>query len=870
MEWPFTGRAEDHRRAVASLTSGGHGGLIVTGPAHVGRTRFVREVSSALRRVPCIHLRVTRSTRAIPFAGLGEHAPPLRDRPDTWLAHLRDRLPAGSVLVVDDAQWLDEHSAQAVHDLVAVGHVRALAAVREGHRVPGAISQLWARDLVVRIDIGPLDRPAIEGLLTAALGGPVGAEARRELWSLTQGYPLLLKDLVEDLVEGGTLRLDDDAWVLDGPVHAPRRTVDAVAEILADFGDEIAHAVHLIAIGEPLDAGVLDQLATPDILTRIERSGIAMLDPVDGRYRFRAPAACMAVQAGLVPAQVRALARELAAATATDPAELEGDDLLRYVRWRLDAGGASLDHDTLIRAAEVAAAQFDHLAAERIARAALPGGGARALLRLASALVAQDRAEEAEQALADAVERSGDDGERFGATVQRSRLLMFGLGRPEPAIRLLSEALERQGPGPERDDATTLLAMMLSHDGDLTGSVALARPLVESDATLPAARAMGASSLAFALGMRGQIDEAMAVTRRMLELPADEVESGQPLARHLLELSLMMGFVYRGDLHVAESYGSDAYEVALATGADEVAGVWAIQLAACHIFAGRIARASTYAGEARRLLTGADAISALPLACAQGAVAAAEAGDVDAAAEWLQRLTAERRLADTRGSLLELRARTGLLAARGELAAAAAHAEDVADRALTVEHRVWAVMSLHQAVRYGYPEGVADRIDELASGIDGRFIAGMAAHARALAAEDIAGLEQASTAFAELGALLYAAECAAQGAGLAARGDEAQRAAGLRARARALLAHCRGARTPALAALDGEPLTRREREVALLAARGESSRSIAERLYLSTRTVDNHLSSVYRKLGVAGRGELAGALAVDADGPSDT
>jgi len=61
------------------------------------------------------------------------------------------------------------------------------------------------------------------------------------------------------------------------------------------------------------------------------------------------------------------------------------------------------------------------------------------------------------------------------------------------------------------------------------------------------------------------------------------------------------------------------------------------------------------------------------------------------------------------------------------------------------------------------------------------------------------------------------------------------------------------------------PLTAREREVALLAAAGHPSRVIAERLYLSFRTVDNHLRRIYEKLGIPGRAKLADAL--DADQP---
>ncbi|MDX3749124.1 helix-turn-helix transcriptional regulator [Streptomyces sp. AK08-02] len=48
-------------------------------------------------------------------------------------------------------------------------------------------------------------------------------------------------------------------------------------------------------------------------------------------------------------------------------------------------------------------------------------------------------------------------------------------------------------------------------------------------------------------------------------------------------------------------------------------------------------------------------------------------------------------------------------------------------------------------------------------------------------------------------------------------------------------------------------LTDREREIAGLAATGLRNRQIAERLFLSPRTVDAHLASVYRKLGVTSR-----------------
>jgi DNA-binding NarL/FixJ family response regulator len=54
-----------------------------------------------------------------------------------------------------------------------------------------------------------------------------------------------------------------------------------------------------------------------------------------------------------------------------------------------------------------------------------------------------------------------------------------------------------------------------------------------------------------------------------------------------------------------------------------------------------------------------------------------------------------------------------------------------------------------------------------------------------------------------------------------------------------------------------EPLTDREREVLELLAQGLSNKSIAQRLYLSVRTVEGHLANIYGKLQVKSRTEAA-------------
>ncbi|WP_147463498.1 helix-turn-helix transcriptional regulator [Cellulomonas triticagri] len=61
---------------------------------------------------------------------------------------------------------------------------------------------------------------------------------------------------------------------------------------------------------------------------------------------------------------------------------------------------------------------------------------------------------------------------------------------------------------------------------------------------------------------------------------------------------------------------------------------------------------------------------------------------------------------------------------------------------------------------------------------------------------------------------------------------------------------------PVRAATPTEALSDREREVAALAREGHGNREIADRLHLSVRTVENHMSRALRKLGLQGRTDL--------------
>jgi DNA-binding CsgD family transcriptional regulator len=70
-----------------------------------------------------------------------------------------------------------------------------------------------------------------------------------------------------------------------------------------------------------------------------------------------------------------------------------------------------------------------------------------------------------------------------------------------------------------------------------------------------------------------------------------------------------------------------------------------------------------------------------------------------------------------------------------------------------------------------------------------------------------------------------------------------------------------GVRTWRRGAVGDRVLTEREREIARLIAAGASNPEIAQRLFVSRKTVERHVSNVLRKVGVRNRAELAARVA---------
>jgi DNA-binding NarL/FixJ family response regulator len=168
--------------------------------------------------------------------------------------------------------------------------------------------------------------------------------------------------------------------------------------------------------------------------------------------------------------------------------------------------------------------------------------------------------------------------------------------------------------------------------------------------------------------------------------------------------------------------------------------------------------------------------------------------------------------------------------------------------------------ALNTCVRGASEERDAARLTELAGMVDSRLVGAYALRARALVDGDPDGLLAVSREFAAMTAWWAAADSASAAARIfqLRHEDKAARAAARESAEHA--SRCEGYQLIDVPEVGPARLTRREREIARLAAAGSSNREIAERVQLSLRTVENHLQRAFVKLGVNDRSNLADAL----------
>jgi DNA-binding CsgD family transcriptional regulator len=538
-----------------------------------------------------------------------------------------------------------------------------------------------------------------------------------------------------------------------------------------------------------------------------------------------------------------------------------GGDAGRVGRWSIETG-ITLPHDVVTRAAREARLAGDYATAERLARSDPEWAIHETGFLLGTVLGAVRRFDEAYDVLSKAAESPPNDEIRARIAYYRIDILAHTWHRPDDAAEVFSQTIAAMRDPAWRDFLTAGWAPALIVAGRHDEALALLEPMAA--AAEPRTRLAALRGLAYLLVPAGQTGRVLAMCDELLPV-AYELRNEWWYGLSDVISARVLALLMEGRLDDADAVLAMADAAAASTGQD-IQALVAVVRGRSALFRGRPTTAAALLGEGSATFTELTYSFRGSWTLRLLAEARALVGDMGAAEIALTEAVGAETPLQYPMDIDERRALAWVTAGGGRLGEARDALLREASAAQAQGFRAYEAMLLHDAARLGAATDVAQRLRELAGLVDGPIVAVYATHAEALAAADAAGLEAASTGFEGLGFALLAAEAAVSASAAFRRAGLTARANAAAVKANQLRTECEGARTPGLsAAADEVELTRREREIAGLAARGLTSRAIADELFLSSRTVDNYLQRVYVKLGIRRRDDLAVALGLEVE-----
>lgn len=868
---PLVGRATDLQQVAMHLA---RGGCLVLGEPGVGKTRLAQE-AAARRQAPVIHLTGTEAGSTVPFAAAA-HVLSGIDVDDRgvvacWLDHLRARTTAqASTMVIDDVHLLDRASTALVLAASRAGLALPLMTMRRSQALPDVVRTMWADGTLGRHDLAPLDRRGLELLVEGLLQGPVEAAVHRQAWRLSRGNPLVARELLADATAGGTLRREPHAWVWTSSPLRPRRLLDIVAHQVGQLPPAARDAMDVLSLGEPVPLDELVAVAGEEAVGALEEAGLASVGPDPQRWvRLVHPVLAEVARASLGAVRARGIHRRLADAIGSRP-DRDPAARLRQAVHLLDAG--EHDPDLFLQAGRYAlqvqsgvpgpgwedgdpriALRLADGAGEGLAAGLLAGRALTALSRFGEAA---DRLEPHEQ------EASQAPADVAGAYAVARVNALHWAGRTDAALELLDRVRGWAHAPDWTARCATAEAWILNDQLRSADAVARLRQAAEMQGLGPSVRLDVLVVLAVMESRLGLVAAPAAVEPELQQLVDGLDDAGVQTgwARHTVDAFVRSQAAV--DLPGIAARLGAARDLALANGDRALPTGLAGILGRLHLLRGHVRTALPLATTAVEDIAPGDPSNGLGWWLCQLARVQALAGDAGAARGRLQQAE------DV------IRGRGGHLRLALEVQRAHAWAEVAGGQLTAARERLWEVVeqagqavalqaeALHDLVRFGEsPARVRPLLAPLATPVDSPLIRVAAAHVDALAAQDTTALHTVAERFAQLGLDLFAAEAARQCALLLTSDERPSTAGAARALSARHAARCRGAVTPLLEGTDaGQTLTRREREVAMLAARGASNADIAAALVLSVRTVETYVLRACHKLGITSRTDLADVL----------
>jgi DNA-binding CsgD family transcriptional regulator len=812
-----------------------------------------------------------------------------------WLtANLAARRPL--LISLDDAQWSDVPTLRFVAFLarrLEGARILLMISVRAGdpagvHPILEAIAD---EPLATLLRPRPLTKTAVTQLIGESLGGPIDSEFASSCAKATGGVPFLVRELLRSMQDDGVEPTREAVAMIDrlGPQTVMRSTMlrlsrlGEVAAVVARVAAVLGAGASISRVSEMAQVGDQELTAALDALVtaRMLRSGRPL--------EFVHPMVRTSVYDDIPPfirSDMHARAAALLAAGDGDPEEVaahllstEPHDDPRHAELLLRAA-----HSALARSAPDAAAVYLHRALDTGAH-----GNSRGLLLLELGrceLMMRDQG--CIPHLRAAIETLKDRRDRARAALSLADGLLYAADL-EGSRAVLGAALDDLA-GQEKDLVVALEAMS-AHAG--YGDPRF-NPEVRAD--LPRLRRLadqigssGRSLNVFLALVTSTNGEGRAQTLALVERGLDngrllEVETSDSIA----VATALNALVFIDELELADQLAvamlDDARRRGLALGfiaGSAHRGLVALRQGAL-IRAEAETRAALEAAQQHQLMF------TIPFTLSYLGAAMFERGSAEEAAAMLEQVpmppgseqtlggamfrqirgrlrlaTGERALgiADLRaaGDALDAIAilNPNCLNWRSELALAVA-SEDRADAIELVETELVRARRGQSARAIGIALRASGLLKDGEDGIGDLREAASVLERSPARLEHARALTDLGAALRRAGARSDAREPLRQGLDLASRCDAGR----LIERARRELLAC-GGRPRRMMITGRDALTPSEQRIAELAGRGDSNRDIAQALFITPKTVENHLGRIYKKLAINSRDQLPETLAAE-------
>jgi DNA-binding CsgD family transcriptional regulator len=650
-------------------------------------------------------------------------------------------------------------------------------------------------------------------------------------------------------------RLVDEhgVWMWRGDMTVPPRLADLLDRRVDGLGPNALDALGALVLGEPLSLTTLNDVVSADGLAELEQRDIVQASERAGTvmYRFAHPMLAAAAARLITPTHRRRLADALASASESDI------DVVRRAIWQLDGSGTP-DVELLLAAARAVFLTRPALARRLAERAVHDDPSPNAALMVADACAELGQIDSARHAQTVAFERIRTDADLMVVRLNQVSLTAFSDRRPDLALEQLAAA-RAELPDEFRSELDSMAAQITVFSARPADALALAEAVLAASPTR-ACRIRASSVRVIALGFVDRTAESIAASEvLMADVAAGPVS---PYAQGIAHVAALMARFLDWSQHSAPT--------------TEAAGRWPVPAPGSDLIAQSETVFFPLFDGARRVIEGSvdRAIAPLREAVAQQrvgegllrseavallVVALAATGQIDEATRLLAEVPPDR-VALYPG--LRAWAESTVQAAIASPTAVSL-AFEAYEQARAAGSPISAVAYLAAAARYGAAARAAAVLDAWGYEFEAAISVLRAMSIRARANGDSKALLDAAERHADkrlVGDALALAELAVAGFG--------RDRSGALTRAKALVSEMRlRLQRPDTTAGPVASLTRREMEVATLAAKGMSDRDIGEVLVVSVRTVESHLAAIYRKLGISSRRGLRDALEPPAGSP---